>query len=301
MSRGTVLLTGATGFIGRYILAELLRQDYRVRCLVRDRSHPKLPDDERVEPVVGNILSSAECTRAAIGCNAAIHLVGIIRQSGENTFKRVHVDGTRNVVEACRQWGVRRLIHMSAAGADASSSLPYPRTKGQAEQLVENSGLEWTIFRPSIVVGRESPFLRQMAGLVKPCWKIVPIIGDGRYIMQPIGVDEVSRLFVRAIPLEQAKRKIYALACGQAVTFDQFIDTLSHVLCGQSARWKLHVPMLLAGRMISIMERFLRNPPINRQELAMLTASRPLSTTAAERDLDWQPLTLEETLRRSMW
>lgn len=299
MSRGTVLLTGATGFIGRHILADLLAHDYRVRCLVRERSHHRLGDDQRIEPVVGNVLSAAECLRAATGCQAAVHLVGIIRQSAENTFQRVHVEGTRNVIEACRASGVRRLIQMSADQADARSSRPYARTKGQADELVQASELEWTIFRPTLVLGRDGEFLKQMLSLVKPCWKPVPILGDGRYIVQPIGVDEVSRLFVQAIPLEQAKRKIYALGGPRAMTFDEFIDTLSRVACGRQ-RTKVHIPLALVRPLISILERVLPNPPINRQELAMLLDSRRVPTEQAERDFDWQPLPLEEVLKRSI-
>ena len=171
---------------------------------------------------------------------------------------------------------------MSADQADARSSRPYARTKGQADELVQASELEWTIFRPTLVLGRDGEFLKQMLSLVKPCWKPVPILGDGRYIVQPIGVDEVSRLFVQAIPLEQAKRKIYALGGPRAMTFDEFIDTLSRVACGRQ-RTKVHIPLALVRPLISILERVLPNPPINRQELAMLLDSKIGRASCRER------------------
>ncbi len=299
MSRGTVLLTGATGFVGGQILSQLLQQDYRVRCLVRERSHHALPDDDRIEPVVGNVTSPEECLQAATGCRAAIHLVGIIRQKGSNTFQKVHVEGTRNVVEACRQAGVRRFIHMSADQADPASHLPYARTKGLAEEVVQKSDLEWTIFRPTLIIGRNGEFLQQMLMLVKPCWKPIPVIGDGHYIVQPIGVDEVARLFVGCIPLEQAKGKTYNLAGAKAMTFDNFMDKLSQAVCGRR-RIKMHVPLPVAKPMISIMERLLANPPINRQELAMMLSTRAVPTDQAEQDLDWQPADLDEVLKRNL-
>ncbi|MBN2582785.1 MAG: complex I NDUFA9 subunit family protein [Planctomycetes bacterium] len=293
----TVLLTGGTGFIGRHVLAGLLQRGYRVRCLVRRGSTHRLPQDKRVVPVEGNVLDGPSCCRAAEGVQAAIHLVGIIRETGDQTFERVHVEGTHNVVAACVAASVGRLVHMSAHGASPGSRAAYHRTKAAAEQLVAESSTAWTIFRPSVILGADGEFLRQILALVRPMWRPVPVLGDGHYVLQPVGVEEVAEAIVRALEMPQAAGKIYTLAGPRAVTFDEFLDTLSRVACGRR-RAKLHLPWAMVGPLVAVAERLLSNPPITSEQLVMLREAMAADTSAAESDLAWRGEPLEELLRR---
>lgn len=148
--------------------------------------------------------------------------MGIIaerRLRGE-TFEQVHVEGTRRVVEACRAAGVRRLVHMSALGARANAVSRYHQTKWAAEELVRESGLDWTIFRPSVIHGPEGEFM----GLLKTlaCGLSVPVMphfGDGQYRVQPVSVRDVATCFVRSLGMPETVGKTYELGGPEAMSW----------------------------------------------------------------------------------
>jgi len=146
-----VLLTGATGFVGRAVIQALRAEGYVVRCLVRRGSEPKLRGVGAIERVEGDVLAPLTLEEGMAGCDAVVHLVGIIREhlATNATFDRVHVQGTLNVIAAAATSGVRRYVHMSALGAREDARSRYHQTKWLAEEVVRACPLPWTIFRPS--------------------------------------------------------------------------------------------------------------------------------------------------------
>src|SRR5262249_9729506 len=134
-----VFLTGATGFVGGHVLERLLADGHAVRALVREPQKAKLPVTNQIEVVQGNVVEGTGLDSALKNCDAVIHLVGIIVESGKATFERVHHLGTRNVVDAARHNNVRRFVHMSALGARAQSVSPYQTTKWKGEEAVRKS------------------------------------------------------------------------------------------------------------------------------------------------------------------
>lgn len=299
MNGGKVFLTGGTGFVGRHVASELLRLGYRLRVLVRPGSEVRLPPDDRVEVVTGEVVQPDDCRRAAEGSSAAVHLVGIIRQTPAATYEAVHVEGTRNVIEACRAHGVDRLVHMSAHGASPTSGAVYLRSKAVAQSLVAESGLRWTIFRPSVILGPDGEFTRLMVKLVSPRWRPVPVLGSGDSILQPLGVDEVGNLVARAVRLPTAEGKTYGLGGPQAVTLNEFLDRLCVALFGHR-RVKVHLPMALARPLVSVVEHLMRRPPVTREQLAMLGEARPVDVSQAMKDFQWQPEPLDAVLKRCL-
>lgn len=292
----TIFLTGATGFVGRHVLAHLLGRGYRVRCLIRPGREATLPHSDRVEAVPGDVVHEDQCRHAAEGASAAIHLVGIIREVGESTFHHIHIDGTRSVVDACRAAGVTRLVHMSAHGRLAASRSEYQLTKAAAEEIVRNSGLRWTIFRPSLILGADGEFLQQMVKLVRPHWRPIPVLGDGRYVVQPVAVDDVADLFVRSLEMTVTEEKTYSLGGLSPVTFNDFLDTLSRVVCGQ-VRPKVHLPMALARPMVRLAAALTAKAPITPEQLLMLGESEAVDLSAAAGDFAWHGTSLEQILR----
>src|SRR5439155_701026 len=155
-----------TGYVGRHVAAMLVARGHGVRVLARDPARARFLSDPKVELVRGGLADSAALARLARGADALVHLVGIIVEQGSQTFAAVHVEGTRAVLAAARDAGVRRFLHMSAVGArDEPGATPYHRTKSQAERLVADSGLSHAIFRPSIISGPESVPIRLLARL----------------------------------------------------------------------------------------------------------------------------------------
>ena len=265
-----VFLTGGTGFVGSELLRQLLAAGHVVRALVRVGSQGKLMAAENVELHLGDVTDAASLVGALEGCDAVIHLVGIIREfPGRGvTFRKIHVEGTENMLEACKEQSVSRYLHMSSNGTRERSNTAYHRTKWQAEELIRDSDLDWTIFRPSIIFGQGSEFVGMLAELIRKI-PVVPVIGDGRYRMQPVALEQVAVSFVKALEMSETISKAYHLGGGESYSYDEILDLTARAL-GKEKVAKLHQPLFMIKPMIRMMqgcERF----PISSDQLKMLT------------------------------
>lgn len=228
MSYERLLVLGGTGFIGRALVAQCVSRGLSVRVptrrLARARAVMPLPTVEVVETDI-----HAPGTLAALlkGCDAVINLVGILHGRGGNPygedFARAHVELPRALIAACQESGVRRLLHMSALGADGAKPLPsmYLRSKADGEALVASSGLDWTLFRPSVVFGADDQFLNLFASLQRFA-PVMPIArADTRF--QPIHIDDVVHAFLTALQLRQSIGRSYDLAGPRIYTLRELV------------------------------------------------------------------------------
>ena len=289
-----VLVTGATGFVGREVVQELLQRGYAVRALVRKGSEKKLRDEQGVEIFPGDCLLPETVAPAVAGCDAVIHLVGIIREfPGRGvTFERVHVQATRNLVDMARAAGVRRYLHMSALGARSEPADPYHVTNFRADEYIKASGLPYTIFRPSVIYGPKDQsinlFVRQIQRL-----NFFPIIGDGQYQLQPVQVDTVARAFALALELPQTVNRIYDVGGPEPLTFDKVIDTIAEVL-GRRIK-KIHQPVWCMRFAANLCGRF-RWFPLTSGQLRMLLEGNTCDPTAFYQDFGLTPIHLADGL-----
>ncbi|MEM1126775.1 MAG: NAD-dependent epimerase/dehydratase family protein [Bacteroidota bacterium] len=229
-----VFLTGGTGFVGSYVLRALLEAGHTVRCLMRDKAAPLAVEDTQIERVKGDVTSAKSLTGALQGCEAVIHLVGIIEeQPGRGiTFEALHTEGTRHVVAEAQQSEISTFIHMSANGARAEGVSGYQTSKWAAEELVRAAAFDrWTIFRPSILFGDPGPdhpeFATQLVDtLIRP-FPILPVFGDGQYRLQPISVQEVAMAFVQALTNEAAWGRSFCAAGPDTFTYEETLDLLA--------------------------------------------------------------------------
>jgi NADH dehydrogenase len=255
-----ILCTGATGYVGRAIVQHIIAHtEDIVVCLARNPD--RLPKHPRVHAVRGDVLDAGSVFAAAAGCDAAIHLVGIIRETGGATFARIHTEGTRNVVQACAH--VRTFVHMSALGAKNGASTRYFQTKWDAEQLVLSSTIPYVLFRPSVIFGKDDAFVNQLASLVR--LPFTPVIGDGQYRLQPVALDNVARLFVQA--LRGPTGTVWELGGPDALTYDDMLRTIAAAM-RRTVRL-VHVPVALMRPIISLCES-VPAFPITTTQLRML-------------------------------
>lgn len=264
-----VFLTGGTGFVGSTILQRLLKAGHRVRCLIRHGSEDKITVAKGVEIHRGDATAPESLKGALAGCDAVIHLVGIIREFPDRgiTFERLHVEATANILAAARDQGIRRYLHMSANGTREGAVSPYHRSKWRAEELVRASGLDWTIFRPSVIFGKGGEFLSLLSQLVRRL-PVVPVIGDGRYRMAPVAVDDVALAFVRALETPDSLGQTYAMCGSGSYSYDELLDIVGEAL-GKSRVYKLHQPVFLVKPVIGLLEG-VSAFPITRTQLTML-------------------------------
>ena len=262
-----IAITGATGYVGQAIVHKLLRRDHEVRALVRRPERAGVMRDLGVELVEGDLAERSALRRLAEGAGAVIHLVGIIVETGRHGFEQVHVAGTEAVIDAMRQAGSPLLLHMSALGArgDAAATR-YHRTKWQGEEAVRAGGVPHAIFRPSLIAGPGSPPLKTMLDMLRLS-PVVPVIGAGRYRLQPIWLGDVAEAFARA--LERADlRGTFDLAGAEALTYHQMLDQLESAL-GVHRR-RIAVPVGVARFAAAAGATLPSAAPITSEQLQML-------------------------------
>jgi NADH dehydrogenase len=264
-----VFVTGGTGFVGTYVVNALLEHGHEAVLLIRKNNAPRGQDPSfpPISFVEGDIKDSETLKRGIPGCDAVIHLVGIIREVGDNTFRSVHYKGTRNVVDAARSAGIKRLIHMSAEGTKPSASSQYHQTKFLAEEYLKSSGLYYTIFRPSMLFGPGDKNFTVLAQMIRKA-PFIPVIGDGRYKWQPVSVMNIAELFVLSLENKNAENKTYEVRGPEVFTFNQVLDIIMEVIGIKKP--KLHVPVGMARPIIYLFERLLPSPPITSDQLTML-------------------------------
>ena len=203
----TILVTGASGFVGRHLVPSLLTAGHRVVAMVRTPTSGEmvigaLPTARRadVEIRIGDVTRPETLAPAMAGVDAVVHLVAIPRDfNGGADLRLVNTEGTRAVVAAMKEAGVRRLVHMGAMGVVDDPKLHYASSKAKAEALVYDSALGWTILKPSLQFGEGDGFFNIIAGLVRISPGVVPVPGNGSSRFQPIHVDDVAAVVVRAI------------------------------------------------------------------------------------------------------
>jgi uncharacterized protein YbjT (DUF2867 family) len=257
-----ILITGGTGFVGRHLIARLHQQGEQVRALARSPQ-----DVPGAEPVQADITDTAAIGEAARGCQAVIHLVGILRERRGAGFRRVHVEGTRSAIEACREAEVPRLLHMSALGTRPNARSRYHGTKWRAEELVRESGLQTTIFRPSVIFGDGGSFLPQIRSLVRRA-PIVPIPGGGMSLIQPIWVEDVVSCFMGALGRPETVGRTYELGGPETYGFEQLIDLVAESEGVELV--KLHLPIPLLRPAVAVLSRVIPRFPLTSDQLTML-------------------------------
>jgi uncharacterized protein YbjT (DUF2867 family) len=263
-----VFLTGATGFVGRNMLKRLLAEGHSVRALVRDPQKANISAREKVELVAGDVAEGTGLAQGMQGCDAVVHLVGIIVEKGKNTFERVHHIGTRNVVEAAKRTGIKRFVQMSALGARADGPAAYQVTKWKGEEEVRRSGIPYCILRPSLIFGEGDGFVTQMMETMRSAPLFRPVPGDGNPKFRPIFIDDVTACFANTLKAEAATGHTIEIGGADELTLNAVLAEISQ--CAGVRKPAIHIPMPLMLAGAAVVESFLKNPPVTVDQLRML-------------------------------
>jgi NADH dehydrogenase len=282
-----VLVTGATGFVGRQLVAALAENRVLVRALVH-RGREAVVARPGVEVVQGSVTDPRSLHDAMERVDAVVHLVAVIREwPPAVTFHRINVEGTRNVVRAARATGVQAFVHLSALGAQDTPHLRYAYSKWQGEQEVRAGGIPFTILRPSIMFGEGDEFFVTLAGLVR-AFPIVPIAGPGTNKLQPIAVRDAVRCIVQCLRDGRHRGQMYEIGGPEQLTYDEIITLLAHIL--EVRRWRLHIPPCIFRIQAAGIERLLSRPPITAEQLKYLHLDNITELDSVQRHFGFLPL-----------
>jgi NADH dehydrogenase len=275
-----ITIYGGSGFIGRHVVRALAKTGARMRIAVR---RPELAGHlqplggvGQIIPVQANVRFPESLIAPARGADAVINLVGILAQSGQQTFKAVQDEGARHVAEAARAAGAKVLVHGSAIGADPNSHSIYARTKAAGEQAVREVFPEAVITRPSVVFGPEDEFFNRFAALAR-LFPVLPLIGGGKTRFQPVFAGDVAKAVVAALTGKAKAGTIYELGGPEVLTMKEVMErVLAYTM---RKRWLVNLPFPLAKLQGAILQ-LLPNPPLTLDQVRLLEKDNVVSEAA---------------------
>ena len=284
-----VLVTGATGFLGRRAVSELQEHHHQVRCLVRTPGRERIFPPRSVDVYYGSVSEPKSLAGAFYDVEAVVHLVGIIRRPRRSAYDQINRQGVANVVAAAKQARVKQFVLVSAIGAANNPSYPYLHSKWQGEQEVAASGLPYTIIQSSIMFGAGDEFLNTIAAMVR-LTPLVPVVGSGKNRLQPIAVEDIARCIGLAVDREDLKGKTVEVGGPQQLTYNDIVALVARTLGKRVLR--IHLPVwlmyILAGAM-----RSLARPPVTTDQLRLLPVRSVTEPNSVEKTFGFTPRLLE--------
>jgi uncharacterized protein YbjT (DUF2867 family) len=294
-----ILITGATGYIGRHLVSRLVDQGKRPRCLVRNTSRAAsiLPAD-KVELVQGDTTQPASLEAAVQGVDTIVHAAFITadqKQSAGNSYEKTNVQGTSNLIKAAKNAGVKRIIEISGLGTRPDKPGSYMQGRYLAEKMVKDSGLDWTIIQPSVLFGKNAPFIKGLSGLISSA-PVVPLIGGGKVLFQPIYVEDVVTVIIKTLedPVGTTG-KTFTIGGPDYYSFTQVIDELLRTM--RKTRIKAPAPTTLVGVGAAVMEAVLPKPPLTRAAMTLFSFNNTTDLNSVERDFGFSPVSFTMYLR----
>ena len=290
-----IVVTGGSGYIGSYIVKQLVAQGESVRVMVnsleRARQEGRLAGLP-VDMVQGDVTKPATLAPVMQGADAVIHTVAIAIEKGGRTYEEINYQGTVNVVDAAKAAGVRRFLNMCQLGADSSLPYRFLASKGKAQEYVAQSGLDWTAFRPSSVWGPEDEFANSFARLIPLTPIIFPIIGDENARFESVYVGDVAATVVKTLHDPTTRHQEYELGGPEILTLEE-IERRTLRALGKK-RKLIHMPMGLIRLAVTGMETLLPSPPVTRSLLELLAVPNVTSNNQLRRFVDQpRPFTVE--------
>lgn len=276
-----ILVTGAAGHLGHAVTKTLVTRGKSVRALVHnpDKARVRLSGIE-IEMVRGDVTNPASLERVIDGVEAVVHLVAIAIERPGITYEEINYQGTLNVLEAAQKAGVQRLIHMGQMGSSPDVPYRFLKSKGMAQQAVEESDLDWTVLRPSVIFGPTDEFANVLTRLLRITPILFPVPGDGQARFQPIHVGDVAEVCARCLDDESTIGGVYELGGPEILTYDEMLERIMETI--GAGQLTLHVPVPVLRPVVKVVEAVLPNPPVTTSLLQLLAVDNTTPDNAAE-------------------
>ncbi len=284
-----VLVTGAAGLVGIHTCRELVRNGWKVRAMVRDPARAAMRLGQLpVEFRVGDVRDAGSLRSALGGCGAVIHLAAIAIEKKGESYTESNTAATERIISAARAESVRRIIFMSQNGADSRSPFRLLHSKGVAQDSVKSSGLQWTIFRPSVIFGPEDEFVNVLGRLIVLTPGVFPLPGGGSARFQPVAVDDVAKVIRMSLEKKETIGQIYELGGSVPLTLRQMTERILSAM--GTTRRLVPVPVAILRPIVALAQRLLPNPPVTSSLLDLLAIDNTVATNALTETFQVTPM-----------
>ncbi|HEC98162.1 MAG TPA: NAD-dependent epimerase/dehydratase family protein [Nitrospirae bacterium] len=300
-----IFIAGATGFVGRHLIRSLSSGKYKVRCLVRSDKEAGLCTSPGFETTKGDITDSESLKGKLEGVGIVVHLVGIIKEQGEGTFEKIHIEGTKNLVDEAKFSDVEHFFFQSALGADLRSPFKYLRTKAEAEEIVKGSGLPYTIFRPSLIIGPGDGFTENIKELLR-LGPVVPVPGDGKARFQPIFIDDWVRCFLKIIDSRNFKNRVFEFGGPEHLSYNEILKIIMKEM--EIKNPIVHIPPAITKAGLPFIQVFrslgrtvgMKMPDVSPEQIDLLQIDNITDMDSVEHLFGFRPVGFEETIRKTL-
>ncbi len=279
-----ILVTGATGYLGKSLVQELLKKNLKVKCLVRKKTNLNKLKKETI--LYGDLTDKASLDNALKNTDIVIHLAAVTNVLDKNIDK-VNIQGTRNLVEACKKNKISRIIFISSTAAVKAND-NYGKSKKEAEDIIINSKLNYVILRPSFIYSKNSPNLLNIIKINKKIPFFTPIIGNGKYKINPVHVNDVISAIISVINNKKSKNKLYYVLGPKEIEFNEFIDEINKAL--NLKRKKLNIPIPICLLIAKILERLVNKPILTISTIKATRNNIFYSIEEAKKDFNYDPI-----------
>ena len=278
-----IFITGATGFTGSRVVPLLLKNGYQVRCLYRASSDRSQLSSSEIEWVQGDLSDAQSLSTAIQGTDALVNIASL-------GFG--HAD---SIIRAAQNVGIKRAIFISTTAIFTQLNAGSKKVRVAAELAIETSGLNYTILRPTMIYG--SAHDRNMWRLIRfmRYSPIIPIFGDGKYLQQPIHVDDVAQALVSCLSNDKTIGKSYNIAGKHPLTYNEVINTIARQM--NKRVWKIFVPSEPVAFLLKFFERIRIPFPIKTEQVLRLNENKDFSYSEAQKDFGFSPLEFEEGIK----
>jgi NADH dehydrogenase len=289
-----ILVTGATGLVGRELVPRLAADGWPVRVLVPPRRRAGIAWPEGVEVLHGDLDDAPTLQQAVQGAHSVFHLASAQWWGSRRDLERVDIQGTRHVIAAARSARVGRLYYLSQLGAEPSSAYNLLRVKGQAEALVRNSGVAYTIMRCGLVFGPEDRFVNGIAMLLRTNPLFYLQTGRGDSLLHPLYIGDLVKALVNALTAVDLVDATIEIGGAEYVTYNEMIRTVMRVTGAH--RTILAVPPYLLRTVNGIVTRVVRRWPMTPQWFDILASNRTAKLGNLYDYCGVRPVRFEDTL-----